>query len=121
MLLTKNGQIRPYRPHWFATRRLLIYITQRDDRHRVAETLIARSCPSKLSRDSRSAGFQGGTGRRRGHEPRRDYLEPEILVVDGIPKGRLFGDLSLKMTLKMSPKNCLNNPLLDSIFQSLYL
>ena len=71
---------------------LLIYITQQDDRHRVAETIITRPWP-----------------------------EPEILVVDGIPKGRLFGDLSLKMTLKMSPKNCLNNPLLDSIFQSLYL
>jgi hypothetical protein len=71
---------------------LLIYITQQDDRDRVAETLIARPWP-----------------------------EPGILVVDGIPKGRLFGDLSLKMTLKMSPKICLNNPLLDSIFQSLYL
>ena len=33
---------------------LLIYITQRDDRDRVAETLIARSCPSKLGHDSRS-------------------------------------------------------------------
>jgi hypothetical protein len=33
---------------------LLIYITQQDDRHRVAETLIARSCPSKLGRDTRS-------------------------------------------------------------------
>ena len=30
--------------------------------------------------------------------------EPGILVVDSIPKGRLFGDLSLKMSLK----NCLN-------------
>ena len=33
---------------------LLIYITQQDDRDRVAETLIARSCPSKLGRDIRS-------------------------------------------------------------------
>ena len=32
---TKNDQIRTYRPHWFATRRLLIYITQQDDRDRV--------------------------------------------------------------------------------------
>jgi hypothetical protein len=54
---------------------LLIYITQRDDRDRVAETLIARPWP-----------------------------ESEILVVDSIPKGRLFGDLSLKMALKI----CLN-------------
>jgi len=28
-------------------------------------------------------------------------------VVDGIPKGRLFGDLSLKMALKMSLKMAL--------------
>ena len=33
---------------------LLIYITQQDDRDRVAETLIARSCPRKRGRDSRS-------------------------------------------------------------------
>ena len=57
---------------------LLIYITQQDDRDRVAETLIARPWP-----------------------------EPGILVVDGIPKGRLFGDLSLKMALKMSLKMAL--------------
>lgn len=34
--------------------------------------------------------------------------ESEILVVDSIPKGRLFGDLSLKMALKMALKICLN-------------
>ena len=34
-LKTKIGQIRLYRPLWFATRRLLIYITQQDDRDRV--------------------------------------------------------------------------------------
>lgn len=33
--------------------------------------------------------------------------ESEILVVDSIPKGRLFGDLSLKMSLKKSPKTAL--------------
>ena len=36
-LKTKIGQIRPYRPHRVATRRLLIYITQQDDRDRVRE------------------------------------------------------------------------------------
>ncbi len=30
--------------------------------------------------------------------------ESEILVVDSIPKGRLFGDLPLKMALKMALK-----------------
>ena len=34
----------------------------------------------------------------------RPWPEPEILVVDSIPKGRLFGDLSLKMALKMALK-----------------
>jgi len=97
MIITKNSDKNAfYDSYAFFVRPsrhpLLICITQQDDRDRVAETLIARPWP-----------------------------EPEILVVDGIPKGRLFGDQSLKMTLKMSPKNCLNNPLLDSIFQSLYL
>ena len=34
--------------------------------------------------------------------------EPGILVVDSIPKGRLFGDLSLKKSPKTSLKICLN-------------
>lgn len=37
----------------------------------------------------------------------RPWPEPEILVVDGIPKGRLFGDLSLKKSPKKSPKTAL--------------
>ena len=34
--------------------------------------------------------------------------ESEILVVDSIPKGRLFGDLAPKMAPKMALKICLN-------------
>ena len=35
--------------------------------------------------------------------------ESEILVVDSIPKGRLFGDLAPKMALKMTPKMALKS------------
>ena len=80
-LKTKIGQIRPYRPHWFATRRLLIYITQQDDRDRVAETIITRPCPSKLGRGSRSYGFREhqqavppGASEHRNAQPRPEQV-----------------------------------------------